>query len=230
MRDESREGRLAGPGVGRRAARGRSPQRRLTPQERMPLILEAALAEFARHGYGGASMASVATRAGVTKSLIYHYFPSKADLFRETARSFIQPAHSLAERAMTDGAASALDLARSLFEVGYAQIGKPGPQHELMKLIITEADRFPELAQLYRDEILAPATAFLQRVIQSGVESGEFRQEVLNLHFLEEILIAPVLMTNIWRLIMTDVEAPDPASMVATQLDLLKRALCKTTA
>ncbi|MEE3624484.1 TetR/AcrR family transcriptional regulator [Nitrospirillum sp. BR 11752] len=193
----------------------------------MPLILEAALAEFAQQGYGGASMASVAARVGVTKSLIYHYFSSKEDLFRATARSYIQPAHSVAERTMTEGAATALDLMRSLFEVGYDQIGKPGPHHQLMKMIITEADRFPELAQLYREEIMVPATAILRRVLQNGVASGEFRQEVTNLPFIEEILIAPVMMTNIWRLIMNEGEAPAPNGMLTTHLSLLKLAISR---
>jgi AcrR family transcriptional regulator len=44
-------------------------------------ILEAALAEFAEHGLGGARMDRMAERAGVNKRLIYYYFENKESLF-----------------------------------------------------------------------------------------------------------------------------------------------------
>lgn len=44
-------------------------------------LLEAALAEFARHGLGGARTGTIATRAGVNKQLIHYYFHSKTGLY-----------------------------------------------------------------------------------------------------------------------------------------------------
>ncbi|MBK9134239.1 MAG: TetR family transcriptional regulator [Betaproteobacteria bacterium] len=44
-------------------------------------ILEAATAEFAEFGLGGARVDRIAERAGVNKRLIYYYFGSKEDLF-----------------------------------------------------------------------------------------------------------------------------------------------------
>jgi AcrR family transcriptional regulator len=44
-------------------------------------ILDAALAEFAEHGLGGARMDRMAERAGVNKRLIYYYFDDKESLF-----------------------------------------------------------------------------------------------------------------------------------------------------
>jgi AcrR family transcriptional regulator len=44
-------------------------------------ILEAALAEFAAFGLGGARVDRIAERAGINKRLIYYYFDSKEDLF-----------------------------------------------------------------------------------------------------------------------------------------------------
>ncbi|MGW7406085.1 TetR/AcrR family transcriptional regulator [Streptomyces sp. NPDC054833] len=43
-------------------------------------ILGAALEEFGRHGHGGASMAEIARRVGVTKPMLYTYFGSKDGL------------------------------------------------------------------------------------------------------------------------------------------------------
>lgn len=46
-------------------------------------ILEAAKAEFARLGLGGARVDEIAAKADANKRMIYHYFGSKEDLFRE---------------------------------------------------------------------------------------------------------------------------------------------------
>lgn len=43
-------------------------------------ILQAALAELSEKGYDGARMEGIARRAGIGKSTIYEYFPSKLDI------------------------------------------------------------------------------------------------------------------------------------------------------
>ena len=47
------------------------------------IILEAAKEGFAKKGYDGISIDEIARIAGVRKSLIYYYFPSKEALFEE---------------------------------------------------------------------------------------------------------------------------------------------------
>ncbi|MEU4092919.1 TetR/AcrR family transcriptional regulator [Streptomyces sp. NPDC026673] len=49
--------------------------------EREEQLLTAAVEEFGRRGYGGASMAAIAERVGVTKPLLYQYFGSKDALY-----------------------------------------------------------------------------------------------------------------------------------------------------
>ncbi|MFE6822019.1 TetR/AcrR family transcriptional regulator [Streptomyces sp. NPDC057690] len=44
-------------------------------------ILAAATEEFGRHGYEGTSLAAVAARVGVTKTLLHQYFGAKHDLY-----------------------------------------------------------------------------------------------------------------------------------------------------
>lgn len=44
-------------------------------------ILTAAVDEFGEHGYDGATIRAIATRAGVDGALVHHYFGTKADLF-----------------------------------------------------------------------------------------------------------------------------------------------------
>ena len=46
-------------------------------------ILDAAAKLFAAHGFEGASLNDVARAVGVTKAAVYHYFPTKKDIFDE---------------------------------------------------------------------------------------------------------------------------------------------------
>jgi AcrR family transcriptional regulator len=54
---------------------------RLTNEERRRRLLERAVELFAEHGYDELSMAAFAREAGISKPLLYHYFPRKRDLF-----------------------------------------------------------------------------------------------------------------------------------------------------
>jgi AcrR family transcriptional regulator len=55
---------------------------RLQVDERRRQLLDAGTALFAEHAYEEISMRQIAEAAGVSKPLLYHYFPSKIDLFK----------------------------------------------------------------------------------------------------------------------------------------------------
>src|SRR5919199_3829821 len=54
---------------------------RLQVDERRRQLLARATELFAQHGYDELSMARIAREAGISKALLYHYFPSKRGLF-----------------------------------------------------------------------------------------------------------------------------------------------------
>jgi AcrR family transcriptional regulator len=55
---------------------------RLQVDERRQQLIEAGRALFADHAFEELSMRQVAEAAGVSKALLYHYFPSKTELFK----------------------------------------------------------------------------------------------------------------------------------------------------
>ena len=59
---------------------------RLQVDERRRRLLELGAELFARHSFGELSMARIAREAGISKALLYHYFPSKQDYFVATLR------------------------------------------------------------------------------------------------------------------------------------------------
>jgi AcrR family transcriptional regulator len=57
---------------------------RLRVEERRRRLLELGTTLFARHEYDELSMAAIAREAGISKALLYHYFPSKQAYFVAT--------------------------------------------------------------------------------------------------------------------------------------------------
>jgi len=68
---------------------------RLDVDERRRRLLAIGAEVFARHAYDELSMAAIAREAGISKALLYHYFPSKEAYFRATLE---EAAGELAER------------------------------------------------------------------------------------------------------------------------------------
>src|SRR3954454_25336818 len=60
---------------------------RLDVDERKRQLLERGTELFTRHAYGELSMAAIAREAGISKALLYHYFPSKQAYFAATLQA-----------------------------------------------------------------------------------------------------------------------------------------------
>jgi AcrR family transcriptional regulator len=72
---------------------------RLQVDERRRQLLELGARLFATHSYAELSMAKIAREAGISKALLYHYFPSKQDFFVATLQ---QGAEEIARRTEPD--------------------------------------------------------------------------------------------------------------------------------
>lgn len=88
----------------------------LGPERRRPLVLDAALRMFVKHGYAGTSMDAIATTAGVTKPVVYECYPSKEELFsalleREEQRLLSAVRAALPETVRVDGVRDLLESA-----------------------------------------------------------------------------------------------------------------------
>jgi AcrR family transcriptional regulator len=72
---------------------------RMQVDERRRQLLELGAELFATHSFGELSMARIAREAGISKALLYHYFPSKQDFFVATLQ---QGAQEIARRTEPD--------------------------------------------------------------------------------------------------------------------------------
>ncbi len=80
---------------------GEAQTRRLAPEERRALLVAAAEETFADRGYTQAGLADVATLAGVSKTLLYHYFPDgRPELYREVMDRLVDEVLAVARQAV----------------------------------------------------------------------------------------------------------------------------------
>jgi AcrR family transcriptional regulator len=117
-------------------------------------ILAAAAEVFLQHGYLGASMDEVAARAAVSKQTVYKQFGDKERLFAEIILGTTAQLVDGLTRAYTDTLHDATDASRAFRELArrfLATLTQPGVL-QLRRLVIAEADRFPEICQAWFDE------------------------------------------------------------------------------
>ena len=113
-------------------------------------ILAAAHELFLQKGYAGTSMDDVAARAAVSKQTVYKHFADKQRLFTEVITSDVGRTGDAAEAqmaAMPDSTDVATDL-RAFARWHLADVMQPG-RLRLRRMLIGEAERFPELAQAW---------------------------------------------------------------------------------
>jgi TetR/AcrR family transcriptional regulator, mexJK operon transcriptional repressor len=139
-------------------------------EERRAAILQAAEAVFTEAGYTGASIREIARRAGVSSALLYWFFPNKAKLFAAMLLAKVD-------------AQGVLRFPPEIFDIppeellprlahGFARFMGSGQQINLMKLLLREADREPDLiatmSQTISQRALTPLGAYMRRQMDLG--------------------------------------------------------------
>jgi TetR/AcrR family transcriptional repressor of mexJK operon len=116
-------------------------------------IVEAATRLFLQQGYDGTSMDDIASAAEVSKQTVYKQFTDKQQLFTHMVLGVAEMAESIVgtilERfdGISDVESGLADLARF-----YATAVLAPPVLQLRRLVISEADRFPDLAEAYFEQ------------------------------------------------------------------------------
>ena len=133
-------------------------------------ILDGAARVFAQDGYEGASMSRIAAEAGVSKGTLYNYFTCKAELFadyvqRECAKRVGQVFDDL------DYASSPED---TLGRIGRRMIAMLVSEASLVihRMVVAEAEKFPELACSFYQAGPAPSVAHLAAYLRHWSQDG----------------------------------------------------------
>jgi AcrR family transcriptional regulator len=158
-------------------------------------LIEAALRCFSERGFAATRLDDVAARAGVSKATVYLYFDNKEKLFEAVVRAAVASSLDQAHELVDKFEGSTPDLVRSLLAVFETALDGPFPA--MAKLVISESGNFPELARLWVSLVLRRGFSLVERIVQRGVERGEFRAVAPAVA--APLVMAPVILLGIWK-------------------------------
>ena len=131
-------------------------------------LIEAAFLEFAANGYDGARLDDVAMRAGVVKGTIYRYFDDKEALFLAVVQSRMPTILEPNDTLISSFPGTTRELLTHLLQFMYGKL-VDSDIRILMRIILSEGNKFPELVELYHREAASKGLSLLQRVVARGV-------------------------------------------------------------
>lgn len=210
-------------GASAQAAAKRERRKEARPGE----LLNAALELFVEKGYAATRAEEVAKRAGVSKGTLFLYFASKEELFKAVVRENISARYPDWSNELQNYPGTTAELLRYCMTVWWERVGATKAAG-ISKLMLGEAANFPELAAFYRQEVIEPGHLLIQRILQRGMERGEFR--VVDLEQGVYLVLAPMLFLTTWQHSL-GICAPggkelDPLAYIQAQVDNILNGLC----
>ena len=100
----------------------------------------------------------------------------------------------------------------------------------ITKLMLSEAHNFPELAAFYQHEVIQPTHVLIRRILQRGVDQGEFAPQ--DPQYGVYTVLAPMLFLQLMThsknacISPTDTAELDPQAYIAAQLQTILTGLC----
>jgi AcrR family transcriptional regulator len=184
---------------------------------RREAILAAALDEFAAQGFAATRLDDVARRAGVGKGTIYLHFRDKEQLFQELVRSMIVPQVEVLEAGLR------LDLPIRLvvtqFFDRFVREIYGTRRREVLRLILTEGQRFPHLAEFYYHAVVERGVAAVRDALRRAHARGELPSEAL-VNF-PQLIIAPAVVAVVWSGMFERFSPLDVEALLRAHLELL---------
>lgn len=162
------------------------------PQE----LVAAALSLFVEKGFAATRLDEVAARAGVSKGTLYLYFDSKEALFIAVIREGILPVVEAGRRLLAEHENDPLGALEGFVRGWWSMFGDT-EYGGVPKLMMSEAQNFPEVAHFYLTEVILPGRATLRAILEGGVAQGVFRP--VDPRCMTDIVVAPLLHLTLWR-------------------------------
>ncbi len=189
-------------------------------------ILDAALSLFAEKGFAATRLEEVAERAGVSKGTIYLYFESKEAVFKALVQEKLAGRIDGFAEMLRAFEGSSAELLTFILR-NFGSLVSSSNLVVLPKIVIAEAGNFPELARMYRNEIVARGMGLLGEIVERGIKRGEFRN--IPKEHAARLAAAPILMIAIWRTTFEkfDDEPYDYQGLVEAHIATLLKGLAK---
>lgn len=206
-----------------------APRRERRKEARPGELLDAALDLFVEKGYAATRVDDVAARAGVSKGTLFLYFPSKEELFKAVVRENIAGRFPEWNAEVDQFQGSTADMLRYCYTVWWERIGATRASG-ITKLMLCEACNFPQITQFYQREVVAQGQQLIRRILQRGVDRGEFR--ALNLDYAVYAVLSPMIFLMMAKhseeACMPQEILMAPQAYLETQINTLLYGLCQS--
>jgi len=187
--------------------------------ERPAEILDAAFEEFIKNGYAATRLEDVAARAGVTKGTIYFYFETKERVFEEMVRRTSQALFPEIESYAAKLEGPYASRLRALIAFLFGRITENKGLREMLRFLIAEGARFPELVDRHDAEFVQPMIGQIHKLIEAGTAAGEFRPARSALR--TDLVMSPAIFLIVWTLLFGDRKPMDMAEFTDVSFDLI---------
>jgi TetR/AcrR family transcriptional regulator len=152
-------------------------------------LLDAALDLFVEKGFAATRSEEVAARAGVSKGTLFLYFPSKEELLKAVVRQNISGRFSEWNAGFENFEGDSAAMLSHCMNVWWDRVGATKASG-ITKLMMSEAKNFPDIAAFYQQEVIEPGQVLIRRILQRGIDRGEFKP--MDLDYAIFSLIAPM--------------------------------------
>ncbi|MDP3170111.1 MAG: TetR/AcrR family transcriptional regulator [Polaromonas sp.] len=153
-------------------------------------LLDAALDLFVEKGFAATRAEEVAARAGVSKGTLFLYFQSKEELFKAVVRENISGRFKDWNAEFETFEGTAAEMLTYCMTTWWGQVGATRASG-ITKLMMSEAGNFPDINAFYQQEVIQPGQTLIRRIMQRGIDRGEFRP--MDLDYAIYSVIAPMI-------------------------------------
>jgi AcrR family transcriptional regulator len=187
------------------AAARRTPKFRRRAEARPDEVLDAALDLFIENGFAATRVDDIAKRAGLSKGAVYLYFPSKEAIIEALVRRALVPVASNAAAFVAHFDGDPRIAVTTVMKMLAGAMANPRFM-AIPKLVVREVVNFPELAAMYRRELLDHAIPVLEGLIRRGVDNGYLRQvdPALTVRSVVGAFIAHLMLAEVFGIVPPD--------------------------
>jgi TetR/AcrR family transcriptional regulator len=203
---------------------GGSRARRRRKHARAEELRDAALALFVEKGFEATRTEEIAARAGISKGTLYLYYPNKEKLLEAAIDSTALEAFGkICREAKRDG--SSTDVLRRVLADVWAHLQQE-PVGSVLKLAFAEAQRFPEIMQVWLRGAVSPVRSLIAEEVLLGMDRGEFRK--MDPDIVAHSLLLPMFMACLQRYVVVAGAPADrclDSAFVPQHVELVLRGL-----
>lgn len=142
-------------------------------------ILDSAMSVFIKSGYSSARLEDIAASAGVTRGAVYHHFGGKPEVYTALVNERFREANAMFTE-IVQSSVSPSEKLRTIIVETLSLLENSEEYRKVQELVLFRTAYIPELedGMQYKIQSTNGTVSYIEELIKSGKESGEFRKNL----------------------------------------------------